>query len=151
MPLDPFTYLLTQLLLLLVGALRKILTGGLVSSCWHCWLLNPAIAYCIAIVLKEPSAFFCVLLVELTNKRFNLEDWRRVKLQFFAVSDSSQCPDIGTSWCHSGIIEHFEIWGFENEPTGLEYGSKIKSAWILFKSITDYTPLLMNSKNVIVF
>ena len=35
---------------------------------------------------------------------------------FLAVSDSSACPDIGTSWCHPGIIEHFEIRGFKMTP-----------------------------------
>ena len=35
---------------------------------------------------------------------------------FLAVSDSSTCPDIGTSWCHAGIIEHFEIRGFKMTP-----------------------------------
>ena len=35
---------------------------------------------------------------------------------FLAVSDSSTCPDIGTSWCHAGIIEHFEIRGFRMTP-----------------------------------
>ena len=37
---------------------------------------------------------------------------------FLAVSDSSTCPDIGTSWCHTGIIEHFEIRGFKMTPLG---------------------------------
>ena len=37
---------------------------------------------------------------------------------FLAVSDSSTCPDIGTSWCHAGIIEHFEIRGFKMTPYG---------------------------------
>ena len=35
---------------------------------------------------------------------------------FLAVSDSSTCPDIGPSWCHAGIIEHFEIRGFKMTP-----------------------------------
>ena len=35
---------------------------------------------------------------------------------FLAVSDSSACPDIGTSWCHAGIVEHFEIRGFKMTP-----------------------------------
>ena len=35
---------------------------------------------------------------------------------FLAVSDSSTCPDIGTSRCHAGIIEHFEIRGFKMTP-----------------------------------
>ena len=35
---------------------------------------------------------------------------------FLAVSDSSTCPGIGTSWCHAGIIEHFEIRGFKMTP-----------------------------------
>ena len=35
---------------------------------------------------------------------------------FLAVCDSSTCPDIGTSWCHAGIIEHFEIRGFKMTP-----------------------------------
>ena len=35
---------------------------------------------------------------------------------FLAVSDSSTCPDIGTSWCHAGIIQHFEIRGFKMTP-----------------------------------
>ena len=35
---------------------------------------------------------------------------------FLAVSDSSTCPDKGTSWCHAGIIEHFEIRGFKMTP-----------------------------------
>ena len=74
---------------------------------------------------------------------------RKVAIFFFAVSDSSICPDIGTSWCHSGIIEHFEIWGFENDPIGLQWGSKIKSAWILFKSVSDHPRLLKRSKNII--
>ena len=34
----------------------------------------------------------------------------------FAVPDSLTCPDIQTSWCHSGIIEHFEIRGFKMTP-----------------------------------
>ena len=32
------------------------------------------------------------------------------------VSDSPTSPDIGTSWCYFGIIEHFEIWGFDMTP-----------------------------------
>ena len=35
---------------------------------------------------------------------------------FLAVSDSATCPDIGTSWCHTRIIEHFEIRGFKMTP-----------------------------------
>ena len=35
---------------------------------------------------------------------------------FLDVSDSSTCPGIGTSWCHTGIIEHFEIRGFKMTP-----------------------------------
>ena len=69
---------------------------------------------------------------------------------FFAVSDSLTCPDIGTSWCHSGIIEHFEIWGLKITPKG-HRGSKIKSAWMLFKSMSDHPPWLKNSKNVFFF
>ena len=38
------------------------------------------------------------------------------RCNFLAVSDSSTCPDIGTSWCHAGIIEHFEIRGFKMTP-----------------------------------
>ena len=35
----------------------------------------------------------------------------------FVVSDSLMtCPDIQTRWCHSGIIEHFVIWGFRITP-----------------------------------
>ena len=41
----------------------------------------------------------------------------RPSCNFFAVSDSLTCPDIGTtSWCHSGIIEHFEVRGFKITP-----------------------------------
>ena len=47
--------------------------------------------------------------------------------KFLAVSDSSTCPDIGTSWCHAGIIEHFDIRGFKL-PHRVIMGSKIKSA-----------------------
>ena len=36
----------------------------------------------------------------------------------FDVSDSLTCPDIQSSWCHSGIIEHFEIRGFKMTPQG---------------------------------
>ena len=46
---------------------------------------------------------------------------------FRAVSDSSTCLDIGTSWCHAGITEHFEIRGFK-WPHRVIMGSKIKSA-----------------------
>ena len=63
-------------------------------------------------------------IVELTNKGMNLEDWSQNSCNFFAVSDSSTCPDIKTSWCHSDIIEHFKIWVFENDPIGLQWGSK---------------------------
>ena len=49
---------------------------------------------------------------ELTNKRVNLEDEVAYSCIFCAVSDSSTCPEIGTRWCHCGIIEHFEIRGF---------------------------------------
>ena len=31
----------------------------------------------------------------------------------FTVSDSPTSPDIGTSLCHFGIFEHFEIWGLK--------------------------------------
>ena len=34
---------------------------------------------------------------------------------FLAVSDSWTCPNIETCWCHTGIIEYFEI-GFPNDP-----------------------------------
>ena len=50
-PLDPLTYMPAQpsffslslwdLVLYLLGALRRIYQGGPVSTCWHCWLLNP--------------------------------------------------------------------------------------------------------------
>ena len=68
----------------------------------------------------------------------------------FAVPDSLTCPDIQTSWCHSGIIEHFEIRGFKMTPWVIR-GSKIKSASILFKSVSERRPWLKNSKNVIIF
>ena len=73
---------------------------------------------------------------------------------FLAVSESSTCPDIGTSWCHAGIIEYLEteIIGFKMTPY---YGahrfireSKIKRAWMLLQSTSNQLPWLKNSKIV---
>ena len=59
------------------------------------------------------KSYTTVQIVELT-RMYTLKS-RRVAM-FFAVSDSLTCPDIETSWCHSGIIEHFEIWGLKMTP-----------------------------------
>ena len=35
---------------------------------------------------------------------------------FFDISDFLTCPDIGTSWCHSGITEHMYNMGSFSNP-----------------------------------
>ena len=66
------------------------------------------------------TAVACILLCKpnngcITSSRVDRDVLMEVaySCNFLAVSDSSTCPDIGTSWCHAGIIEHFEIRGFK--------------------------------------
>ena len=69
----------------------------------------------------------------------------------FDVSNSLTCPDIQSSWCHSLASLSILKYGALKWPHRVIRGSKIKSAWILFKSMSDRRPWLKNSKNVIIF
>ena len=97
-------------------------------NCWY--KCNSSLTDCILLVTKS-----CCKLWQITGKGQPLYfSWLRLwwcvhsrvdtdvlmevayRCNFLAVSDSSTCPDIGTSWCHAGIIEHFEIRGFKMTP-----------------------------------
>ena len=64
------------------------------------------------------GSYFVIEMIKLSYSRVDTDVLMEVaySCKFLAVSDSSTCPDIGTSWCHAGIIEHFEIRGFKMTP-----------------------------------
>ena len=75
--------------------------------------------------------------------------WKSGIVAILAMSDSSTRPDIWTSWCHAGITEHLK-YGAWKWPLRVIRGLKIKSAWMLHKSMSDHSPWLENSKNLII-